>query len=1588
MKNLTKIFMAVVAGMFAFSCVTDTTEDLGVQLGGAHNGQTTLSISMAEVTKTHLGEKVGELYPLLWSEGDAIAVNGVVSTPLTAEQADANVASFTLDGELQQPYCVVYPAEASRAEGDVTEGEEVVEPEPANTVYPVNFLAEQPYTVGTFAPKAAPMYGYTTEQSMIQMQHLTGVLRLAIKGNGEKVTSILIKVEGGKIAGAFTVDCATGAVVAGEEAVNTVTVTFAEPLVLGDEAQVVYATVPAGSYGTFMVTINTEAHEKMTVKFNSDVKPINAGTVREFGAFTYEANSADTEDGVFEIDSKEALIEFARIASVFYPRTQAKVVATINMAGYDWTPIEGFGAYEFDGGSEEGYSINGLNAPLFGTTAANIKNLNLVDVNIVETEKVIIGAIAEKAYSGTWSNCSASGTMTINNTTFKADEATERDVVNIGGLLGVANGVTLEDCANHIDITIKSISDGTATKTGYFEIGGVVANANHGANLVNADNHGDITLDGTFEGQIDAAGIVAAIVEYSGVNPHVGKLTGCDNHGTISTTKTAVANKQLLMIGLTRQIPSYIQDLSNNHNYGTICHKGTSTTLYMAGLVGVNIWSKMSNCSNNAPIYSDGVSGNIHIAGIYGSNHMAVIDGCNNNLGADLYITENATADGVYIGGIGAGAGNVDSQKASHVISNCNNYASISCAATSGDNGSDDVLLAGIVTESLKTPVTGCRNEGAITFTGTTGDESGDQSHVQIGGITALGTVDKSACVISDCHNTGNLTFNGTAEKIMLGGIIGGGAYTPVTGCTNTGKLEQKANCNKTTNMGGIVSDSIYANVTDCTNDGDIVISGTSGNSYVGGVGTYGLYRGAVVSGCTNNGDIYIAEDATVSRCWLSGIFGHDLNGASADDATQLSTITGCTNTGDIYNAGSGGNTRLGGIVGTVTKGVVENCTNSGAITNKGTARDLLLMGGIVGGAGAITGELTGCTNTGAISNTGTVSSGNKIYAGGLVAYKLFAPMTNCHNEGAITINGTFSGRLYVAGLVANQQDEDGAGYTSSAAVLDNCYNKGAITIGDASVAKTTSSFHVSGLINYSRGRIHDCQNKAEGDILVQNMTIAGTFVCGGLACYTYLTAADSSENKWEENYNYGDITFTNIIGNTAPSIGGLAAYTSLATTSDGATAAALANTNRTSWYNCSNNGTITVTNLATKVSSKKHVRTIIGGCFGTASNIFDYENVDNNGEVSVKIKATSNVFVSGHTGYWGSTETLSNFTAYYKNCDNTKAVTLESVQDATYAGTSSTEGHLVGGIIAQTYMKNGGLGQVHKFENVTNSGAITLKGNAFNDGSYHYAGGIGGYYYTYTLFSNCHNSGVVTVEPTSGTNLKLIRMGGFSGELRTKNSTTTENLTSLTGCTNTAKVHAKGFSTNGSFYIGGLVGHPRSGNNAQYQFDGNSNSGEVSIENVTATGTLYVGGALGYNQVATAECLNTNTNIGNVTISGGSFDSSKTYVGGFVGFTAAPIAGAQAYCDLKALGATNVGMIMGIARADATLASGCGVGGNLIFSQDETPSEIPGQPSEITNVLTPLTVDNYLQYVYGGGSVAASDAEASLLPAKPVLTE
>ena len=93
MKRIYKLFMAV-AAVAAVGCTTDATEDLGVNLNG---GPTTLTLSLDD-TRTQLGEKADDTYPLTWAEGDAISVNGSVSNPLTKNEAGTKTATFNFQG--------------------------------------------------------------------------------------------------------------------------------------------------------------------------------------------------------------------------------------------------------------------------------------------------------------------------------------------------------------------------------------------------------------------------------------------------------------------------------------------------------------------------------------------------------------------------------------------------------------------------------------------------------------------------------------------------------------------------------------------------------------------------------------------------------------------------------------------------------------------------------------------------------------------------------------------------------------------------------------------------------------------------------------------------------------------------------------------------------------------------------------------------------------------------------------------------------------------------------------------------------------------------------------------------------------------------------------------------------------------------------------------------------------------------------------------------------------------------------------------------------------------------------------------------
>ena len=208
MKNLTKIFLAVVA-LFAYACVTDTTEDLGVKLGG----QTEITLSLEE-SRTQLGAKAEGVYPLFWSEGDAISVNGVASTALTAQQAGASAATFTIDGTVAAPYCIAYPAAPA---GQVLFAE--------NQVHAGN---------GTFGNGVSTMYAYGSAEG-VQLNHLTGVLKIGVTGADKLTFAQISTADRAPIAGAFALNFESGELEATATASSVINYSFGEGVQLSGD---------------------------------------------------------------------------------------------------------------------------------------------------------------------------------------------------------------------------------------------------------------------------------------------------------------------------------------------------------------------------------------------------------------------------------------------------------------------------------------------------------------------------------------------------------------------------------------------------------------------------------------------------------------------------------------------------------------------------------------------------------------------------------------------------------------------------------------------------------------------------------------------------------------------------------------------------------------------------------------------------------------------------------------------------------------------------------------------------------------------------------------------------------------------------------------------------------------------------------------------------------------------------------------------------------------------------------------------------------------------------------------------------------
>ena len=203
---------------------------------------------------------------------------------------------------------------------------------------------------------------------------------------------------------------------------------------------------------------------------------------------------------------------------------------------------------------------------------------------------------------------------------------------------------------------------------------------------------------------------------------------------------------------------------------------------------------------------------------------------------------------------------------------------------------------------------------------------------------------------------------------------------------------------------------------------------------------------------------LYLAGDIALTGTWapvgstatyvgdfFAGTFdgcGHTISGLNVQGSTVNQGLFAAINKATIRNlnvsgtVSSGTKNYIGGIVGKVQAGTIENCSFSGSVTGGYT-------GGIAGGLNSNNVTISGCVN--AADVTGTT-------AGGILGYwKTTAAIQNCYNTGSVTGSakaGGIVGQLnkgtiencYSIGDIGGKASQKGGIFAFSSATVKNCY--------------------------------------------------------------------------------------------------------------------------------------------------------------------------------------------------------------------------------------------------------------------------------------------------------------------------------------------------------------------------------------------------------------------------------------------------------------------------------------------------------------------------------------------------------------------
>ena len=582
------IFAAIAAAVLAAGCNKEQT---------LPEKGTVLTADLGSLTKTSIdGVKVS------WTAGDAINVNGMVSSPISE---DAAQATFEFKSFLTAPYKALYPTTIYKD---------------ATTVTLPSIWDENKFKIS--------LGGYTESGDNISFKALTALLKISVTGENTTLKDITLKSLGDEqLCGDFTIDFTTLALTGASTAEADKVIKVNVNKELSSTPLVVYIPIPAGTYasGYQVDLLNSEGK---IMRQAVTARTVKAGELREMPVLAYAPNVSD-DPNIGGIPDAAELLAFAAAVNdgrsisrwINNSTGAVELLADIDLGGQEWTPIGNAavntshaitgnaftGVFDGKNHTVDNFKVtigaSGANAVagLFGAIdKATVKNLVIGDKVVIKSSSntgyVTMGGAVGFAAESTMENIDSYAKL-VN------DAGKDNVRLVIGGAIGTmfSNSVscTATNVLGHASFDVINPSNTKNGGTG-ISVGGVIGFTD-GKNvtdaptkMVNCINHSSFEVEATRTGGVIGTMNTNSIAD------------GCINNGNISCKDVKASNSRVA--GILSAMGNYTV-VKNCINYGDICFSasGDSTHGYAAGLVGqTNTYvSSIEGCASYGTIQSD-----------------------------------------------------------------------------------------------------------------------------------------------------------------------------------------------------------------------------------------------------------------------------------------------------------------------------------------------------------------------------------------------------------------------------------------------------------------------------------------------------------------------------------------------------------------------------------------------------------------------------------------------------------------------------------------------------------------------------------------------------------------------------------------------------------------------------------------------------------------------------------------------------------------------------------------------------------------------------------------------------------------------